>query len=101
MTYVIASACVDVLDQSCIEVCPVDCIYVEADEGDRMCYIEPNECIDCGVCEPACPVGAIFEEASVPQEAAGFTEINALWFRDREAARARVEAFMENGTSIT
>ena len=51
MTFVIASACIDVLDQSCIEVCPVDCIYAEGE--DRMCYIEPNECIDCGLCESA------------------------------------------------
>ena len=57
MTFVIASACIDVLDQSCIEVCPVDCIYAE--DEDRMCYIEPNDCIDCGLCESACPVGAI------------------------------------------
>ena len=64
MTFVIASACIDVLDQSCIEVCPVDCIYAE--DEDRMCYIEPNECIDCGLCESACPVGAIFDEPEVP-----------------------------------
>ena len=99
MTYVIASACVDVKDESCIEVCPVDCIYF-ADE-DRMCYIEPNECIDCGVCEPACPVGAIFEDKAVPSDAAAFTEINALWFDDKEAARSKVDAEMEGGISIT
>ena len=99
MTFVIASACVDVMDQSCIEVCPVDCIYLEDD--DRMCYIEPDECIDCAVCEAACPVGAIFREEDLPREAAEFTEINALWFSDKEAARARVETFMEQGPSIT
>ena len=75
MTFVIASACIDVLDQSCIEVCPVDCIYAE--DEDRMCYIEPNECIDCGLCESACPVGAIFDEPEVPREALQFTEINS------------------------
>ena len=58
MTYVITEACIDVKDQSCIEVCPVDCIYFE--EEDRICYVEPEECIDCGVCESACPVQAIF-----------------------------------------
>ena len=100
MTFVIANACVDVKDMSCIEVCPVDCIYLDEDD-DRMCYIEPNECIDCGVCESACPVGAIYEEAAVPKESAEFTEINALWFTDKAAARERVEAFMENNTSIT
>ncbi len=99
MTYVIASACIDVMDKSCIEVCPVDCILVE--DEDRMCFIEPNDCIDCGVCEPACPVGAIFPEREVPSEAQDFTEINALWFSDKEAARARVDAVADGGLSIT
>ena len=71
------------------------------EEGDRMCYVEPNDCIDCGVCEGACPVGAIFEEAAVPKESVEFTEINALWFEDKSAARARVDAFMDGNTSIT
>jgi Fe-S-cluster-containing hydrogenase component 2 len=55
MTYVIGPECIDVLDRSCIEVCPVDCIYV----GDRKSYINANECIDCGACEVECPVSAI------------------------------------------
>ena len=54
MTYVIAEPCVDVKDKSCIEECPVDCIY----EGSRMLYIQPDECVDCGACEPVCPVEA-------------------------------------------
>lgn len=99
MTYVIASACIDVMDKSCIEVCPVDCIIVE--DEDRMCYIEPNDCIDCGVCEPACPVGAIFAEHEVPSEAHAFTEINALWFSDKTAARARVDAVADGGLNVT
>ncbi len=99
MTFVIADACIDVRDESCIEVCPVDCILVE--EDDRMCYIEPNDCIDCGVCESACPVGAIFEDSAVPRESSAFTEINALWFEDKAAARARVEAFIDGNPSIT
>lgn len=98
MTFVIASACIDVMDQSCIEVCPVDCIYVEAD--DRICYIHPDECIDCAVCESACPVGAIFKDDEVPREAAEFTKINMLWFEDKDAARAEVQAFAENNPSI-
>lgn len=100
MTYVIADACIDVMDQSCIEVCPVDCIYFE-EKDDRMCYIEPNECIDCGVCEPACPVGAIFEGDAVPKSSVAFTEINVLWFKDKDEARAKVDAIVESGTSIT
>ena len=90
MTYVITSPCVDVQDQSCVEVCPVDCIYFE--EGvDRMLYIHPDECIDCGACEPACPVTAIHAEGDVPEDQAVFTEINAQWCSgDRRGARARV-----------
>lgn len=56
MTYVIGSDCIDELDRSCIDVCPVDCIYV----GDRKSYINASECIDCGACEVECPVSAIF-----------------------------------------
>jgi NAD-dependent dihydropyrimidine dehydrogenase PreA subunit len=63
MTYVIAEPCVDVMDQACVAVCPVDCIHF--DEGtDRILYIDPNECIDCGACEPECPVTAIFGNAA-------------------------------------
>jgi NAD-dependent dihydropyrimidine dehydrogenase PreA subunit len=49
MAYVVTDACVDILDQSCVEECPVDCIY----QGDRMMYIHPDECVDCGKCMPA------------------------------------------------
>ena len=52
MTYVIALPCVDLKDKACIEECPVDCIY----EGERSLYIHPDECVDCGACEPVCPV---------------------------------------------
>ncbi|MCK9487441.1 MAG: ferredoxin family protein [Dehalococcoidia bacterium] len=89
MTYVITSPCIDTMDQSCVDVCPVDCIHF--DEGvDKMLYIDPDECIDCGACEPACPVSAIFAEDDVPDDQKHFTEINALWFQDKDAARAKV-----------
>jgi NAD-dependent dihydropyrimidine dehydrogenase PreA subunit len=55
MAYVIAEPCVDVKDKRCVEECPVDAIY----EGERMSYIQPDECIDCGACEMVCPVEAI------------------------------------------
>jgi NAD-dependent dihydropyrimidine dehydrogenase PreA subunit len=58
LTYVIDVNCIDVVDRSCLEVCPVDCIYV----GDRKSYINPSECIDCGACELECPVEAIFAD---------------------------------------
>lgn len=89
MTYVITQPCLDTTDKSCVDVCPVDCIHFE--EGvDRMLYIDPDECIDCGACEPACPVSAIFAEDDVPGDQAAFTEINAVWYQDRDAARAKV-----------
>jgi len=91
MTYVITEACIDVKDESCVEVCPVDCIH--ADEEDRILYIEPNECIDCAVCVSACPVGAIFADDDTPAESADFLGINALWFDDKDAARKKVDAF--------
>ena len=89
MTYIIAEPCVDVMDQACVDVCPVDCIHF--DEGtDRMLYIDPDECIDCGACEPECPVEAIFVEEDVPDEWKGYTEVNYQWFNDKDGARAKV-----------
>ena len=64
VTYVIAEPCIDVKDKSCIEECPVDCIY----EGSRMLYIQPDECVDCGACEPVCPVEAIYYEDDIPSQ---------------------------------
>ncbi|WP_235558905.1 ferredoxin [Microbacterium sp. Leaf161] len=64
MTYVIALPCVDVKDRACIDECPVDCIY----EGERSLYIHPDECVDCGACEPVCPVEAIYYEDDLPEE---------------------------------
>lgn len=55
MTYVIGETCIDEMDGSCVDVCPVDCIY----EGEQKRYIHPEECIDCGACLTVCPVNAI------------------------------------------
>jgi ferredoxin len=76
MTYVIAEPCVDVMDKTCIEECPVDCIY----EGGRMLYIQPDECVDCGACEPVCPVEAIYYEDDVPEQWKDYTKANADFF---------------------
>ena len=78
MAYVISQPCIDVMDMSCVEVCPVDCIY----EGARMLYIQPDECVDCGACEPACPESAIFYEGELPDETAHFERINAEFFAE-------------------
>ena len=86
----LAEPCIDVLDLACVAVCPVDCIHY--DEGvDRKLYIDPNECIDCGACEPECPVNAIFPEESLPAEWAGYAKIDAVWYTDKAAARAAVD----------
>ena len=78
MTYTIAQPCVAVMDRGCVEECPVDCIY----EGKRMLYIHPDECVDCGACEPACPVEAIFYEDDVPDEWLDYNDANAAFFDD-------------------
>jgi NAD-dependent dihydropyrimidine dehydrogenase PreA subunit len=76
MTYVVAQPCVDVLDKSCVDECPVDCIY----EGERMLYIQPEECVDCGACEPVCPVTAIYYEDDLPEEWADYAGANVEFF---------------------
>ena len=76
MAYVIASACIDVKDGDCQTACPVECIY----EGGRTMYIQPDECINCGLCLSVCPVQAIFDEADLPSHEARFREINAEFF---------------------
>jgi ferredoxin len=73
MPYVITEACIGTKDKSCVDVCPVDCIY----EGEKMLYIHPDECIDCEACVPECPVEAIFHEDNVPEEWKPFIELNA------------------------
>jgi NAD-dependent dihydropyrimidine dehydrogenase PreA subunit len=78
VTYVIALPCVDLKDRACIDECPVDCIY----EGDRMLYIHPDECVDCGACEPVCPVEAIYYEDDVPQQWAEYYTANVEFFRE-------------------
>ena len=73
MTYVVTEACIKCKFQDCVEVCPVDCFY----EGDNMLVIHPDECIDCGVCEPECPA-----EAIVPDTDSGieqWIELNRKW----------------------
>ncbi len=72
MTYIIGEPCIDIMDKSCIDVCPVDCIHI----GERMLVIDVEECIDCGACEPECPVEAIFPEDALPEKWQPFVKIN-------------------------
>ncbi len=81
MPWVITSLCRDCVDESCVEVCPVDCIYEYKGKDNKtfpnQLYIDPEECIDCGVCEPECPWEAIFEDQQVPAVFEADTALNA------------------------
>lgn len=78
MTYVISAPCVDVKDRACVDECPVDCIY----EGTRMLYIQPDECVDCGACEPVCPVLAVYYEDDLPKQDEMYRDVNAEFFTE-------------------
>ena len=78
MAYIICEPCVDVMDTACVDVCPVDCIHTT--EGENQLYINPDECIDCAACEPACPVDAISMESDVPAEWEPYIEVNRKFF---------------------
>ncbi len=76
MAYVVTEPCIGVKDKACVGVCPVDCFY----EDDTQLYIHPDECTDCGACEPECPVEAIFMEDDVPEKWTSYTKKNADFF---------------------
>lgn len=73
MTYVVTENCIKCKYTDCVEVCPVDCFH----EGPNFLVIDPEECIDCSLCEPECPIGAIFAEDDVPEGQEQFLELNA------------------------
>ena len=73
MPYVVTEACIKCKYTDCVEVCPVDCFY----EGENMLVINPDECIDCGVCEPECPAEAIYSEEDLPPGQDQFKALNA------------------------
>jgi ferredoxin len=93
MAYVIAEPCLDNMDQSCVAVCPVDCISSEPGK-DRKFYIDPNNCIDCGSCEQACPNQAIFRADALPEAWAGFAWVDATWYADPVQAREAIDGYM-------
>jgi ferredoxin len=73
MTYLVTDNCIQCKHTDCVSVCPVDCFY----EADNFLAINPDECIDCGVCEPECPVGAIVPDNAIPsEESIRWEEIN-------------------------
>ncbi len=73
MTFVVTEACIKCKYTDCVEVCPVDCFY----EGPNFLVIHPDECIDCGLCEPECPIEAILADDELPNDQIEFIEINA------------------------
>jgi ferredoxin len=73
MTYVVTDNCIRCKYTDCVDVCPVDCFH----EGPNFLVIDPEECIDCTLCEPECPAEAIFAEDDVPEGMENFTELNA------------------------
>jgi ferredoxin len=73
MTFIVGENCIKCKHTDCVEVCPVDCFY----EGPNMLVIHPDECIDCALCEPECPVDAIFADDEVPDDQVPFIELNA------------------------
>ena len=88
MAYIICEPCIGTMDRGCVDVCPVDCIY----EGEDQLYIHPDECIDCGACEPECPVNAIYPEEDVPEEWQEYIQKNYRYFEgpdEREVAKGR------------
>lgn len=74
--FVIAEPCIDEKDASCVDACPVDCIY----EGERQFYIHPDECIDCNACVPVCPVDAIYPLSDLPARWASYEQVAIAWF---------------------
>ena len=87
MPFIITEKCIGTKDTACVEVCPVDCIHPTKDEpnvaDEKMLYIDPEECIDCGACEPACPVTAIFEQDALPDDQQKYIQINADYYTDK------------------
>jgi len=85
MAFVITKPCIGVKDTACVAICPCDVIHPRKEEAGyenaEQLYIDPEQCIDCGLCVHECPVGAIFAESDVPAEWASFIEKNAAYFR--------------------
>jgi ferredoxin len=87
MAFVITQPCIGVKDTACVSICPCDCIHPTKDEEDfakvEMLFIDPDVCIDCGLCVDECPVHAIFADDDLPAEWAEFIERNAAYYRKR------------------
>jgi len=89
LTYVITDACIGVKGEACIAVCPEQCVFSET--VDHMSFIDPARCTDCGVCDAACVVGAIFPANRLSPMSLEFEALNAAWFHHRHGVRQRVK----------
>lgn len=78
MTYIVTENCIKCKYTDCVDVCPVDCFH----EGPNFLVIDPEECIDCTLCEPECPIGAIFSEDDLPDDQQQFLQLNAELAKD-------------------
>ena len=87
MTFVVTENCDGCKFTDCVSVCPVDCFY----EDKQMLYIHPDECIDCGACEPECPVEAIYDEVNLPPEMEKWIQINAERVEQLEVISQKIE----------
>ena len=87
MAFVVCEPCHECKYTDCVTVCPMDCFY----QDEKMLYIDPVECIDCGACVPECPVEAIFHEAAVPGQWTQYIQLNA----------ERATALKQSGGNIT
>jgi NAD-dependent dihydropyrimidine dehydrogenase PreA subunit len=97
VTHVITDPCIGSKDRSCVEVCPVDCIY----EVEQMLVIHPEECIDCGACVPECPVEAIFSDSDLPAVARPFLGVNAAIRDGIEAVDAALAGALVEASSTS
>ena len=82
MPHIITESCVGVKDGSCVDVCPVDCIH--SDEDSDQFYIDPIECIDCGLCIDECPVNAIYDQEDIPNDLQKYIQINLDYFQKKD-----------------
>ncbi|MGH9869155.1 MAG: 4Fe-4S dicluster domain-containing protein [Candidatus Polarisedimenticolia bacterium] len=98
MTYTVSRLCRDCKDTACVAVCPVDCFYVPKQSSEDlpdMLYISPAECIDCGACEPECPVEAIYPKDALPEKWEPFVKINYAYGQGLDTVNELVQELVE------